>query len=64
MLWKVLDNRVVEACLGSALCLGVLTVAAVLLPDGSGVEGAAETFAFFATVILLCKFVAALFRRR
>ena len=37
-------DRIVEACLGSSLALGGLAVAAVLLPEGSGVESAAESF--------------------
>lgn len=62
--WKVLDNRLVEASLGPLLALGGLIVAAVLLPEGSGLEGGAEFFAFWTTVILVCKFFAALVRRR
>lgn len=61
-LWKVLDNPVIEACLGPALWLGGLTVAAVLLPEGSGLESAAETFAFFTTLILIWSFIGALLR--
>ena len=59
-LWKVLDNRVVEACLGPAAWLGGLTVAFVLLPDGSGLEFGAAFYGFFAAVVLICKFIAAL----
>ena len=62
-LWKVLDNRVVEACLGPSLTLSGLTVAFVLLPAGSGLKDAAAPFGFFAAVILIWKFVAALFGR-
>lgn len=63
-LWKVLDNRVIEACLGPALVLGGLAFAALLLPEGSALEGAATFFAFWTTVMLIWTFIAALFRRR
>jgi hypothetical protein len=63
-LWKVLDNRVVEACLGPALALGGLTIAFILLPAGSGLEGAAGFYGFFAAGFLIWEFIAALFRRR
>ena len=63
LLWKVLDNRIVEACIGPAATLTVLTVAAVLLPEGSGVEAAAEFFAFAITLVMVIAFVGALFGR-
>lgn len=62
LLWKVLDNRIVEECLGSAVTLTVLTILAVLLPEGSGLEAGAELFAFFAILSLIIAFVGALFR--
>ena len=63
LFWKVLDNPVVEACLGPATALVGLTVAAVLLPEGSGVEAGAEFFAFFATIALVWELGAALLGR-
>ncbi len=62
LFWKVLDNPVVEDCLGPTLWLGGLTVAFVLLPAGSGLEVAAAFNGFFAAVVLICKLIAALFR--
>jgi len=62
--WKVLDNSVVEACLGRSLALAGLIVAAVLLPEGSGAERAAVFFAFFTTLSLIWELLAAPFRRR
>ena len=64
LLWKVLDHPVVEACLGTAVTLAVLTIIAVLLPEGSGLEAAAEFFAFFTTLGLIFAFFGAVFRRR
>ena len=63
LLWKVLDNRFVEECLGSAVTATVLTTLAVLLPEGSGLEAGAEFFAFFATLSLIFAFIGALFSR-
>ena len=62
--WKVLDSPVVDACLGPAAVLFVLTVAAVLLPEGSGLEAAAEFFAFVSTIALVWELFAALLGRR
>lgn len=64
LLWRVLDNRVVETCLTPALWLVGLTVAVILLPDGSGLEAAAVFNGFIVAVVLICRFIAALFRRR
>jgi MFS superfamily sulfate permease-like transporter len=60
ILWRVLDNRIVDACLAPALWLAGLTIAAVLLPESSALEILAEFLAFWATVILICKLIAAL----
>ena len=60
LLWRVLDNRLVEACLAPALWLLGLAVSAVLLPEGSALEAVAEFGAFWATLILIYSFVAAL----
>ena len=64
LLWKVLDNRIVEECLGAVVTLTVLTIVAVLLPEGSELEAAAEFFAFFTTLALIIAFVGALLPRR
>jgi hypothetical protein len=64
VLWKVLDNPVVEACLGPLLVLGGLAVAFVLLPAGSGLEGAAAFNGLIAGVVLIWRFIAALSRQR
>jgi len=61
-LWKVLDNRVVEACLGHSLALGALITVAVLMPDGSGFEAAAWFFAFFKGLALIWELITALIR--
>jgi len=60
LLWKVLDNRVVEACLGPSAALAGLVVAGVLLPSGSGVEAAAWLFAAFAALQLISALITAL----
>jgi hypothetical protein len=60
LLWKVLDNSVVEACLGTAAACGGLTIIAILLPPS--VEGGTWLMAVIAAVMLICKFIAALFR--
>ncbi len=62
--WKVYDKPVVEACFLPTLALGGLTVAAVLLPQGSSVEALMESAAFFTTLILVVCFFGALFRPR
>ncbi len=59
-LWKVLDHRVVDACLGTALWLGGFAILAVLLPPSA--EGGAWFLTVITTVILIWKFIAALFR--
>ena len=59
MLWKVLDNRVVDACLGTALWLAGFAIVAVLLPPSA--EGGAWFLTVITTVILIWKFIAALF---
>ena len=60
LLWKVLDNRIVEACLGTALWLGGFSIVAVLLPPSA--EGGAWFMTVILTVVLIWKFVAALFQ--
>jgi hypothetical protein len=62
--WKVYDKRVVEACFLPTVTLCVVTVAAVLLPQGSGAESATESIAFMTTLILVIKFLGAAFGRR
>lgn len=58
LLWKVLDNRIVDACLGTALWLGGFAVVAVLLPPST--EGGAWFMTVILTVMLIWKFIAAL----
>jgi hypothetical protein len=58
LLWKVLDNRIVDACLGTALWLGVIAVVAVLLPASA--DGGAWFMTLVLTVVLIWKFIAAL----
>ena len=60
LLWRMLDHRIAEACLGPAVGLGALIAAFVLLPDGSGLEAAAGFYGFFVAIMLICKFVGAL----
>ena len=60
MLWKVLDNSVVDACLGTAGACGGLTIVAILLPPSA--EGGAWFMTVILTVVLIWKFVAALFQ--
>lgn len=60
MLWKVLDNRIVDACLGTALWLGGFAIAGVLLPPSA--EGGAWFLTAITTVVLIWKFTAALFQ--
>jgi hypothetical protein len=60
LLWKVLDNRVVDACLGTALLLCGFAIVAVLLPPSA--EGGAWSLTVITSVILIWKFIAALFR--
>ena len=60
LLWKVLDNRIVDACLSTALWLGVFAIVAVLLPPSA--EGGAWFMTLVLTVVLIWKFIAALFR--
>ncbi len=62
--WKMYDKRVVEACFLPAITLGVVTVAAVALPQGSGTESATESIAFVTSLILIMKFCGAVFGRR
>jgi lysylphosphatidylglycerol synthetase-like protein (DUF2156 family) len=62
--WKVYDQPVVEACFLPTITLTVVTVAAVLLPQGSGIESAMESIAFMTTLVLIVKFLGAVFRRR
>jgi hypothetical protein len=62
LLWKVLDNSVVDACLGTAGACGGLTIVAILLPPSA--EGGAWFMAVITAVMLICKFIAALFRLR
>lgn len=62
LLWRVLDNHVVEACLGPALALCGLTVAVVLLPAGSSLEGVAAFNALVAAVVLVWRFISQVFR--
>ncbi len=60
LLWRVLDHRVIEACLAPALWLGALIFAFVVLPDGSGLEAAAGFYGLFVAIVLICKLVGAL----
>ena len=57
LLWKVLDSRVVDACLETALWLAGLAIVAVLLP--SGADGGAWFMTLILTVVLIWKFIAA-----
>jgi hypothetical protein len=63
LLWKVLDNSVVDACLVPFLIAGAMTVAAVLLPDESGLKGAAVSIALFAGLLVIGRLIGALFSR-
>jgi len=60
LLWKVLDHPVVDACLGTALCLAGFAIAAVLLPPSA--EGGPWFMTVILTVMLICKLIAALYR--
>ncbi len=64
LLWKILDHRVVEPCVGPALWLVGLTAAFILLPDGSGLETAAVFYGLIVAVILVCRCIAALTAQR
>ena len=58
LLWKVLDNRIVDDCLGTAVWLCGFAIVAVLLPPS--VEGGAWFTTFILTVVLIWKFIKAL----
>jgi hypothetical protein len=60
LLWKVLDNRIVDACFSTALWLGGFAIVAVLLPPSA--EGGAWFMTVILTVVLIWKFIAALFQ--
>ena len=60
LLWKVLDNRIVDACLGTAVWLGGFAIVAILLPPSA--EGGPWFMTFILTVMLIWKLVAAVFQ--
>ena len=61
LLWKVLDHRIVDACLGTAVWLGGFATVAVLLPPSA--EGGPWFMTFILTVVLIWKLIAALFQQ-
>lgn len=54
--WRLMDSRIVAACLAPALWSAGLIAAAIALPAGSGAEGAVSFAAFFSVVALLIAF--------
>ena len=61
--WKLYDKRVVEACFLPVLVLSAAIIAAVLVPAGS-IQNLAGNTIFVTTVILIIKFLGAVFGRR